>query len=61
MNSDEARGPDHRTSYNQAPCRYCDRVGAQHKTKKVFPDDGPPGSWHFEFRCPGQNTTYAPG
>lgn len=40
-------GRDHPTQ-----CRFCKGQVAQHDRVRVYPDDGPPGSWHYQYRCP---------
>lgn len=35
-------------------CRTCGKPHADHDRRRVYPDDGPPGSYHYEyFNCPG--------
>lgn len=35
-----------------AVCSTCKQPLWMHDKKKVFPDDGPTGSWHHELVCP---------
>jgi len=33
-------------------CVHCGHVGHEHERERVYPDDGPAGSYHYEHRCP---------
>lgn len=33
-------------------CRRCERPLCDHDRRLVYPDDGPPGSSHYEYFCP---------
>lgn len=54
------RGPDHRTSSNQFPCRNCGTLGSNHDREKVFPDSGPAGTYHYRYLCPDGGGRYQP-
>lgn len=44
------------TRLNLSPtgrCRECDERPHEHEKRRVFPDDGPTGSYHHEYWCPG--------
>ena len=45
--------PDSVSTYRHAPCEYCGEAGHAHDRERVYPDDGPAGSWHYKYRCPG--------
>lgn len=44
--------PDSVSSSNHRPCANCRHAGHVHDRTKVYPDDGPAGSYHYELRCP---------
>lgn len=50
-----------RLSGNQEPCVNCGELGCDHEKRKVFPDDGPAGSWHHEYLCPNGAGHYETG
>lgn len=33
-------------------CRRCGVHLHQHDRRRVHPDDGPDGTWHYEYDCP---------
>lgn len=33
-------------------CEHCGLKAHEHDKERVFPEDGPPGSWHWEYYCP---------
>lgn len=44
---------------NQMPgCRNCGRTAQEHEKERVFPDDGPAGSWHWRYNCPDGSGTF---
>lgn len=34
-------------------CANCGHVGHEHDKERVYDDDGPTGSYHYEYTCPG--------
>lgn len=36
------------------PCHNCGKPGFKHEKERVYPDDGPAGSYHYEYYCPGE-------
>ena len=47
-----------RSSYNQGPCQHCGEIGAAHDRRRVYPDDGPAGTYHYEYHCPTGDGRY---
>lgn len=33
-------------------CSECGHAGHMHDKERVYPDDGPAGSWHWRYVCP---------
>lgn len=33
-------------------CTNCDAKWHQHDKERVYPDDGPSGSYHYKYHCP---------
>lgn len=33
-------------------CRNCGHVGHKHDKERVYPDDGPAGTYHIQLTCP---------
>lgn len=44
---------------NLVACVNCGAYGVEHEKEKVFPDDGPAGSWHWRYNCPGGSGRYS--
>jgi len=34
------------------PCYHCGEPGYEHDRERVYPDDGPPGTYHYWLHCP---------
>jgi len=39
-------------TYRGIKCENCGEFGHEHEKKRVYPDDGPSGSYHYEYHCP---------
>lgn len=37
-------------------CPRCGCAWAWHDQEKVFPDDGPTGTWHYKYICNGRRS-----
>ena len=35
-----------------AKCANCGHAGHEHDKERVYPDDGPAGSYHYRYVCP---------
>lgn len=40
-------------SAHYAPCEICGEKSHDHDKRRVYDDDGPAGSYHVEYWCPG--------
>lgn len=34
------------------PCNQCGVPAHEHEKERVYPDDGPAGSYHYKYICP---------
>lgn len=41
-------------------CERCDRPLCDHDRERVYPDDGPTGSYHYEYFCPNGRPAQVP-
>ena len=41
-------------------CESCDQPLCDHDRERVYPDDGPSGSYHYEYFCPNGGRAQVP-
>lgn len=41
-------------------CERCDQPLCDHDRERVYPADGPPGSFHYEYFCPNGRPARVP-
>lgn len=44
-------GERERTLGSAEPCPDCGEPFHEHDKERVYPDDGPAGSWHYTYIC----------
>jgi hypothetical protein len=44
-----------------AICDNCGRPAFAHQKRRFYPDDGPAGSYHYHYFCPGTTSRFQAG